>query len=87
MADIEFDDNALRDEARRRAEEGQIPCRSPERVWAGPGAGFDCSLCGRPITHAQVEYELQFSVFPKLVTCRFHRECHEAWEEVCVRGT
>lgn len=64
---------------------GGLPCRPPERMWAGPGAGFDCSLCGRPVTDKELEYELQFSIFPNVVTCRFHRPCHEAWESICPR--
>ncbi|HKZ72540.1 MAG TPA: hypothetical protein VJ011_00670 [Steroidobacteraceae bacterium] len=50
----------------------------------GTGWAPDGKLPGR--RRAQIEYELQFSVYPKPVTCRFHRPCHEVWESVCLRG-
>jgi hypothetical protein len=82
---MQFDADELRLEARRRVDRGMLPCRPQDRMWAGSGAGLPCSLCDRPISPEQIEYELQFAANPSRLTYRFHRICHEAWELVCMR--
>jgi hypothetical protein len=81
---MEFDESALRLEARRRIAEGHLPCEPQMSLWAGAGDGQPCSLCNRPILPQQIEYELQFNQDPQSVY-RFHRICHQAWELECTR--
>jgi hypothetical protein len=76
---MEFDEPALRAEARRRVALGRLPSQPQQYLWAGAGNGQPCSLCDRPIDAGQIEYELQFNTRP-LTVYRFHRICHEAWE-------
>ncbi|HEY6483410.1 MAG TPA: hypothetical protein VIY54_07770 [Steroidobacteraceae bacterium] len=81
---MQFDEEQLRHEARRRVADGRLPCQAPQYMWAGAGDDQPCSLCDRLIGPSQIEYELQFnSRIPALH--RFHRICHEAWELECIR--
>lgn len=72
----------LRDRARALVRSGALPCVQQEDTWAGPGLGFECSLCGEPITRAQVEYELRFVLDggEKQQVYRLHVACLLAWE-------
>lgn len=81
---MQFHEDELRLEARRRVSGGQLPCQPPRYMWAGAGDGQMCSLCDRPIDARQIEYELDFGTHPVTVH-RFHRICHEAWELECIR--
>jgi hypothetical protein len=81
---MQFDEEVLRHEARRRVAEGRLPCEPQKYLWAGAGEGKPCSLCDRPIDAQQIEYELQFKTTP-VVMVRFHRICHQAWELECIR--
>jgi len=58
---------------------GLLPVRRPDGLWAAAGAGGNCSICGRRITVADVDYELQFAgVHPR--TLHAHASCFDAWE-------
>jgi hypothetical protein len=81
---MNFDQQELRLEARRRVAAGRLPSEPQQYLWAGAGDGQPCSLCDRPIMPDQIEYELQFNKDPQVVL-RFHRICHQAWELECVR--
>jgi len=81
---MRFDENQLRLEARRRIALGRLPRVVQHYLWAGPGEGRPCSLCDRPITAGQIEYELESPLIPE-TTVRFHRICHQAWELECIR--
>ena len=81
---MQFDEDELRLEARRRVAEGRLPSEAPQYLWAGTGDGQHCSLCDRLIDGQQIEYELQFNSTPVTVY-RFHRICHQAWELECIR--
>jgi hypothetical protein len=81
---MQFDENELRVEARRRVAIGRLPSEHPQYLWAGAGDHQLCSLCDRPIDPEQIEYELQFHANPR-TSYRFHRICHEAWELECIR--
>jgi hypothetical protein len=42
-----------------------------------------CTICGKPVTPAQIEYELQFShdgATPGLDRFHMHLRCFSAWE-------
>lgn len=72
----EIDLDSLVDAAVRA---GLLPVRRPDCLWAGAGDGGSCSICGRRITVADVEYELEFrGVQP--ATLRAHVPCFDAWE-------
>jgi len=47
-------------------------------MWVGPGNGRRCDGCGRSITAAELEYELDFADEP---TIRLHEECSTIWHE------
>lgn len=64
----------------RLMKDGTLPSITPSRVWAGHGEGHACVACGRPIAHADVEYELLFTGNPHDRTVRLHRACYSAWQ-------
>jgi hypothetical protein len=72
----DFDLDGLVDAAVRA---GLLPVRRPDCLWAGAGAGGNCSICGRRITVADVEYELEFDGV-KPTTLHAHAACFDAWE-------
>ena len=80
---MQFDENELRLEARRRVATGRLPREPQQYLWAGAGDGQLCSLCDRLIHPQQIEYELQFNSNPQIIY-RFHRICHQAWELECI---
>jgi hypothetical protein len=41
--------------------EGKLPARAPDRTWGGPGVGAPCSVCDRPVTKQELEFEIQFA--------------------------
>ena len=56
------DDNFLRAKARELVRSGRLPGRRPERLWGGSGfAGVQCILCGNPVKHGEVAFELEFA--------------------------
>jgi hypothetical protein len=72
----DFDLDSLVDGAVRA---GLLPVRRPDCLWAGAGAGANCSICGRRITVADVEYELEFYGM-RSMTLHVHGACFDAWE-------
>lgn len=80
---MQFDENELRREARRRVASGRLPREPQQYLWAGTGDGQVCCLCDRLIDSQQIEYELQFNTHPRILY-RFHRICHQAWELECI---
>jgi hypothetical protein len=83
LESMQFDEDELRLEARRRVASGRLPREPQQYLWAGAGDGQSCSLCDRPIAPQQIEYELQLKTSPPTVF-RFHRICHQAWELECI---
>ena len=81
---MQFDEQQLRLEVRRRMAAGRLPCEAEQHLWAGSGEGQVCSLCDRVIDSQQIEYEVQFATTPQAVY-RFHRVCHQAWELECIK--
>lgn len=77
------DEGTLREKARKAIQAGMLPSRPPDRVWGGPGAGTDCTLCGEALRHDGLEFETEFArgdVGPGIDTRHFHIRCFAAWE-------
>jgi hypothetical protein len=77
------DSSTLRHTAREAIQAGRLPKRQPERVWAGPGSGACCAICGTSTTADEVEFELDF-VRPgealRTTTYFAHSRCFSAWK-------
>jgi hypothetical protein len=77
------DDKFVREKARAAVRDGTIPNRQPDNSWARPGGDAICSVCGLPITIAQMEFELHFTRDgDKSGVDEFdiHIRCFAAWE-------
>jgi hypothetical protein len=46
----------------------------------GKGTGVACDYCHKPISGAQIEYQVEAFVLAGLKALRFHRVCHHLWE-------
>ena len=56
------DDSILRAKARQAIEAGILPNRRPDRMWGGPGVGAQCTICGAPVKHDELELEMEFTL-------------------------
>ncbi len=77
------DELRLREQARAVIQSGKLPSRSPDRTWGGPGVGAECTVCGRPVTKDELEFEIQFARDgdnPGLDKFHVHIRCFAAWE-------
>ena len=77
------DEPLLRQQARAAMLGGKLPSRRPDRTWGGPGLDIVCAVCGRPITKAELELEIQFSPEggdPEPERHHLHIRCFAAWE-------
>jgi hypothetical protein len=77
------DEAALREFARHAVRNGKLPRREPAHVWGGPGVGVPCSVCEKPTTREEMEYELEFdpdSDNLSLDQFHMHLRCFAAWE-------
>jgi hypothetical protein len=78
-----MEEQALREKAREVLEAGKLPNRRPDRTWGGPGVGAACTICDVPVTHAQMEFEIEFARDgdnPGLDKFHVHIRCFAAWE-------
>lgn len=73
----------LRQLARERIANGQLPSAVPERMWGGKGSGRSCSLCDAPIR--DVELEVEERINDTIQTFHFHVLCQSLWQLECVR--
>lgn len=55
-------DSILRAKAREAIEAGTLPNRRPDRMWGGPGVGAQCTICGAPVRHDELELEMEFTL-------------------------
>ena len=55
------DEAILREKARAAVRAGKLPSRRPDRTWGGPGVGANCSVCEKPVTKGEMEFEIQFA--------------------------
>jgi|SRR5437667_4501766 len=77
------DESILREKAREAVRTGKLPDRRPDRTWGGPGVGAPCSVCGRPVSRDELEFEIQFAHDgdnPGLDKFHVHIRCFAAWE-------
>ena len=67
---------------------GELPREQPPRLWAGPGSGAACAVCGATISAQQLEYEIEFgSSATTRTVLRFHVACHSAWTQASDAGS
>jgi hypothetical protein len=74
----------IRARIKKLLQTGDIPCESPEDIWAGSGQGHSCAGCGGAIRPDEVEYEVDLRAG---FTIRLHRACHMIWLEECGERT
>jgi len=76
------DEPRLREQAREAVRSGKLPSRSPDRTWGGPGVGAPCQVCDKPVTHSEMEFEIQFEQEGGGGLDKFHVHvrCFAAWE-------
>jgi hypothetical protein len=77
------DEIRLHEQAREAIQNGKLPARAPDRTWGGPGVGAECSVCGRPVTQDEIEFEIEFKCdgnSPGLDKFHVHSRCFAAWE-------
>jgi hypothetical protein len=76
-------DECLHEKARAVIRAGKLPNRRPDRTWGGPGVGADCAICDAPVTHEEVEFEIEFARNgdrPGPDAYHVHVSCYAAWE-------
>ena len=72
--------------AKQRIQAGELPCDPDRRMWGSRGSGALCSLCGRPIRHEEVEYEIEMPEEGAERVLRLHLACHSVWQAECMRA-
>lgn len=60
--------------------DGTLPHNHVAGLWAGPGSGEPCTICGRVLTTEDTEYE--FDRRPGANVVRLHRRCFDVWMTV-----
>ena len=66
--------------ALERVQRHLLPATTRVPLWAGPGSGGACSLCGEPLSPVEIEYEIEEGVCENRRTFRLHIRCHAVWE-------
>jgi len=77
------DEGILREKVREAVRQGKLPARRPDRTWGGSGVGAPCSICDKPVTRADMEFEIQFEhdgAVPGLDKFNVHVRCFAVWE-------
>ncbi len=77
------DEGALHKKAREAIQSGRLPAMKPSRTWGGPGNGTPCSVCGEPVTQAEIELEIEYrrnGATPGLDNYYLHIRCFAVWE-------
>jgi hypothetical protein len=79
------DEESLRRLAREAIAAERIPAERPKGMWGGDGTGVLCDVCGLPIPHGEIEFELEFSQEAGRARncCHLHSRCFAAWEFEC----
>jgi hypothetical protein len=65
---------------RQKIVAGLLPCDQCRVLWAGPGSGSPCAVCGRPVSSEELEYECEQS---NRSVIRFHYACYVLWDQNC----
>jgi hypothetical protein len=75
-------DDVLREKARELIRAGQLPARTPERVWGGAGlAGVECALCGAALEREDVVLELEVRDGEGARYPQLHVRCFSLFEQ------
>jgi hypothetical protein len=77
------DEAILREKAREAVRTGKLPARRPDRTWGGPGIGASCTICEKPVTRDEMEFEIEFEhdgIKPGLDKFHVHIRCFAVWE-------
>jgi hypothetical protein len=83
QAQRQVDEATLRETARAIVQAGTLPNRRPDRTWAGYGVGAACTICSTPVTHDELEFEIEFAPNGDNAgenTHHVHVRCFTAWE-------
>jgi hypothetical protein len=51
----------LHSKAREAIRAGNLPLRSPDKLWGGPATGDRCAVCGVSTTPGELELEIEFT--------------------------
>lgn len=78
------DDETLEVLARIAILAGKLPGRRIQRIWAGPGEGSCCTLCGHTVDRGEPGYEFDHAGDlgdrnGRGGTCALHFRCFAAW--------
>lgn len=73
---LNHDERALYTLAMTLIGTGELPRIRPDGLWGGNGGGDACALCGKQISGAEVEYEVQDGAARVF---HFHLRCHAIW--------
>ena len=77
-----MEEQEVRAKVREVLRTGKLPNRRPDRTWGGPGVGAACAVCDVPVTHAQMEFEIEFvrDDDTDLDKYHVHIRCFAVWE-------
>jgi hypothetical protein len=78
-----MEEEEVRAKVREVLQAGKLPNRRPDSTWGGSGVGAPCAVCDLPITHDQLEFEIQFAhdgANPGIDKYHVHVRCFAAWE-------
>jgi hypothetical protein len=79
---VGVDDAELRQVILTKLGLGHLPRKPPAKIYAGPGTGQLCAVCGSTVRHDATEYE--FDVEGRSVW--MHRPCFTAWTRELARA-
>lgn len=51
----------LHSKAREAMRAGDLPLRSPDKLWGGRATGDRCAVCGESTTPGEIELEIEFT--------------------------
>ena len=77
------DEESLRLRARGKIDRGEVPNRSPMRLWGGPPGVVACAICDRTLPRSELAVTLLFE--PLTLDVRgevyhLHLRCMAVWE-------
>ena len=62
----------LHKKAREAMRAGDLPLRSPDKLWGGPATGDRCAVCGESTTPGEIELEIEFTHDSEVGRTRYH---------------
>ncbi len=62
----------LHTKAREAMRAGNLPLRSPDKLWGGPATGDRCAVCGESTTPGEIELEIEFTHDSEGGRTRYH---------------